>query len=356
MATAAQIKANQRNACKSTGPKSPQGKARARTNALKHGAAARTIIPDLNLPLEEPQVLQDRIDRYLDDWQPRNQTETDLVQQAARLALDVERAERIELAHLRMRVCEAARERGQETNVRRLEAAQELGRRLLYISGAEEVKFDRQPLWSDDPRVLVARLEATGEGCRWLLERWAEYRILLDQRLPWNEPTLLRFIRLMGKQMAESVYDPSLNVIFLAWDVLVPKFAAEQWENFREERFRTDPSFNHRQRWRALMPRPQNATEAWDVLYGIVEFSEECLKELLAKHEVWEKAEDTDWADRAALDTSKEFERHRRSTSAKRRELLRTLETLCKLRKAEGPVSGQWPGRRSGQWPVVSGQ
>ena len=200
------------------------------------------------------------------------------------------------------------------------------------------------------------------EGCRWLLERWAEYRILLDQRLEWNEPTLLRFIRLMGKQVAESVYDPALNVIFLAWDVLVPKFAAEQWENFREERFRTDPSFNHRQQWRALMPRPQNATEAWDVLYGIVEFSEECLKELLAKHEVWEKAEDPDWADRAALDTSPEFERHRRSTSAKRRELLRTLETLCKLRKADrtvangqcngrsGPMaSGQWPGRRSGQ-------
>ena len=43
---------------------------------------------------------------------------------------------------------------------------------------------------------------------------------------PWDTPALLRFIRLQGKQVAESVYDPVLNVIFVAWDVLVPKFAA----------------------------------------------------------------------------------------------------------------------------------
>ena len=57
-----------------------------------------------------------------------------------------------------------------------------------------------------------------------------------------------------------------LNVLFVAWDVLVPKFAAEEWENFREERFRTDPSFNHRQCWREIVARPSNAAEAREVL------------------------------------------------------------------------------------------
>src|SRR5271165_3908310 len=146
---------------------------------------------------------------------------------------------------------------------------------------------------------------------------------------------LLRFIRLQGKQVAESVYDPVLNVIFVAWDVLVPKFAAEEWENFREERFRTDPSFNHRQCWREIVARPSNAAEAREVLDTIIADHVENLKELLARNEAIEAVADPDWADRAALDLSPGFERLRRYQSAKTRELQRTLETLRKMRKEE---------------------
>ncbi len=146
---------------------------------------------------------------------------------------------------------------------------------------------------------------------------------------------MLRFIRLQGKQVAESVYDPVLNVIFVAWDVLVPKFAAEEWENFREERFRTDPSFNHRQCWREIVARPSNAAEAREVLDTIIVDHVENLKELLARNEAIEAVADPDWADRAALDLSPGFERLRRYQSAKTRELLRTLDALRKLRHAD---------------------
>ena len=46
MATRAQIKANHKNAKKSTGPRTDEGKARVAKNALKHGLLARdTVLP-----------------------------------------------------------------------------------------------------------------------------------------------------------------------------------------------------------------------------------------------------------------------------------------------------------------------
>ena len=49
MATRRQKKANRRNAKRSTGPRTPEGKARSSQNACKHGLFARdTVLPDEN--------------------------------------------------------------------------------------------------------------------------------------------------------------------------------------------------------------------------------------------------------------------------------------------------------------------
>src|SRR5271157_3623740 len=132
MATAAQIEANRRNSQRSTGPKTDKGKARARRNALKHGLAALTIMPAL--PQEDLQQIEKRTQEWIDDVQPRNAIDRELTGRAARLSLTIDRAERIETAHMTERVRAAARERTQELNPRRLEEIQELGRRLLYIT------------------------------------------------------------------------------------------------------------------------------------------------------------------------------------------------------------------------------
>src|SRR5205807_417954 len=50
MATIKQIEANRRNALKSTGPKTPGGKAAVRLNALRHGLRAHAVV----LPGENP--------------------------------------------------------------------------------------------------------------------------------------------------------------------------------------------------------------------------------------------------------------------------------------------------------------
>jgi hypothetical protein len=129
----------------------------------------------------------------------------------------------------------------------------------------------------------LADLEETTTGCRWLLDRWEEYRNLLDRRLKWSEPVLVRFIRLQGKNMIESIFDPALNSIFLAWDALYPNYAAAEWESLRKERRINDPAYNHRLHWQEITRRPGDPAEAWGHLYGIVDHHVARLKELLIR-------------------------------------------------------------------------
>jgi hypothetical protein len=330
MATAAQIEANRRNSAKSTGPKTAAWKYRARCNAYKHGMAARTIMPVL--PQEDPDELEERTQEYISDLQPRNAIERDLVRQAARLSYAMERAERIETAHLAGRVREAAQT--EQLSARQLEQVHELGRRLLYIAGPEAKSYPNPP-WDDEPAVFVRGLEETAGGCRWLLARWAEFRNLLSEKSWWGMAPFVRFIRLQGKHPVEAFYDPALNSIFLAWEVLAPKTIEWFWSTYQKSPTTStfDPAYRHLLWWYAMGPRPETKQEAWAILHGVVDRHIDRLEAFLAQHEAITADEAAARADRAALDCSKEFERHRRYQSARTRELLRTLDTLRKMQK-----------------------
>ncbi len=79
MATPAQIAANQLNSQKSTGPQSPQGKAKSSRNRLSHGfASSATLIPG-----EDPQQFKALLDALIADHQPATETEQILVEKMA---------------------------------------------------------------------------------------------------------------------------------------------------------------------------------------------------------------------------------------------------------------------------------
>jgi hypothetical protein len=87
--------------------------------------------------------------------------------------------------------------------------------------------------------------------------------------------------------------------------------------------------------WREISPRPRDKTEALAFIRSVIDEHVGRLQELLAEHEEIEDEEAAERCDRAALDCSPAFERHRRYQSAWSRELLRTLDTLRKMRNAE---------------------
>ncbi len=70
-----QNQANRRNALESTGPKTPDGKAAVRLNALKHGLLSRETL----LPGEDEEALRELGKRLRDELQPVGELENLLV-------------------------------------------------------------------------------------------------------------------------------------------------------------------------------------------------------------------------------------------------------------------------------------
>ena len=99
--------------------------------------------------------------------------------------------------------------------------------------------------------------------------------------------------------------------------------------------------------YREIAPPPSDKNAALILICSVIERHVGRLEELLAEHEQIEAAEAAERYDRAALDCSPAFERHRRYQSARHRELMRTLETLRKMRKEEfGTGNGE--GEKAG--------
>jgi hypothetical protein len=211
------IEANRRNAQKSTGPKSEEGKERSRFNAFKHGM--RALLPVM--PGEDEDEFAARVDAWTADLKPRSDVERFLVDRAAGASWQLDRVERAHVARLTANILEAT------SGVPQIQADAEaaaLGGRLFWddrgpmpsyphtpYSCTDEKHFVSRSSGPDDPNnpaVVLLSLESTAAGCAWLLDRWGELRSILEQGLPWQSPDKFRAIRLLGKQPMDAFDDP----------------------------------------------------------------------------------------------------------------------------------------------------
>jgi hypothetical protein len=87
MSTPKQIAANRKNAQKSTGPKTPQGRAAVRHNGLKHGLTSSILV----LEGESAADFEDLLDSLEAEHQPSTPTELILVRQIAMAAWRLQR-------------------------------------------------------------------------------------------------------------------------------------------------------------------------------------------------------------------------------------------------------------------------
>jgi hypothetical protein len=98
MATPAQISANQANAVRSTGPRTPEGKAASSRNALKHGVDSETAV----IPGEDPAAYDALAAAYAEEHCPSGATEDFLVSAMFRADWQKRRAEILEVQLMRL--------------------------------------------------------------------------------------------------------------------------------------------------------------------------------------------------------------------------------------------------------------
>src|SRR5262249_8703981 len=185
-ATPQQIAANRRNAQKSTGPKTPEGKDRVRFNALKHGMTASTVV----LPHEDPDAFLQRMAAWKASYQPQDDIEDYLVDRAVTASWLLDRSDHITTAHIASHIRNAA----PQQTPQQLGAGAALGRRLMNSIGSAST--------TEHPEALVHELEGSAVGCHWLLGHWHDLRRILDHNRTWSTTEKLLALALLGKEVS----------------------------------------------------------------------------------------------------------------------------------------------------------
>jgi hypothetical protein len=223
MASQRMIASNRKNARKSRGPKTVEGKNIVRRNALKHGLTARTLVV-----LGECEAdFQAMADQHFAVLQPRNAVELEFCKTFTLAAWRRQRCVSAEAGitneHIR------ATQLDEETTARN--AALAMGERLFHRLGVWQSYLNPlakyRPNYRDhfgppDPMdaaaQLVADLESTLEGCRFLLEHWRDLKMRLNCEGGWKPFEMFMCIRLTGRELLDVLDEPpgELMDIFLA--------------------------------------------------------------------------------------------------------------------------------------------
>ena len=154
--------ANRRNALKSTGPRTAEGKANSRRNAVKHGLAGRGVV----LPAEVEADARKRTQAWIETIKPVGQVETEFVVLAATTLSQV--------FHCR-----------HEETLARANLV-DRAERLWDVDRDAEITELAKPL-SKEPERVVSQLKRSAHGSAWLLERWEAIAMRLEAGDEWTE-------------------------------------------------------------------------------------------------------------------------------------------------------------------------
>ena len=194
MTSAQRTKINRQNATRSSGPKTTEGKERARRNALKHGLCSSKLA----LPGEEPSTLKIQREEWIDTLQPQTPAEVSMIDEAVRADLRLKRCAKAEQARHEWEIISAP--------ARWTEARED---RLVQLTA----------LLTTDPATAARELKRFGHGCRWLLERWRALEHAIEHGGRFlGADQVIEAVHLLGGDIKQPRTGPMLGYSFRFWN------------------------------------------------------------------------------------------------------------------------------------------
>jgi hypothetical protein len=332
MTSGAQVVSNRKNARKSTGPKTEEGKARSSQNARKHGLYAQPPV----VPGEEASAYRAWLDEWQAHYQAAGPAAAVLVEQAAQASWRLRRCARVEAANVSKKMRHAAARFARDEQAR----AESLGKRLLATSVAH-LRLQTPPLDITDPAnpsALQRELAAFSEGADWLISRWRRLRDTLEADGKWEDYDRLQAVALLGKYAEDALEDPELTSLFVACHTTVQPIR-DVWGDFAHARAVGHGKPLAHERVDALSGSSlTNPDAARSFLRRLATREMEQLAELKSNHLDPLAALDRDEAaDRALVDDSKAGTALRRYEAACATEFHRALRDLHRLPAGNEP-------------------
>jgi hypothetical protein len=182
MSTAAQQKASRQNGALSTGPVSPEGKARSAQNATRHGLTGGPAV----LPSESQEEYDAFLESTIETWRPRTIAELDLVHQMAAARWRIRRIEPMEAA-----ILTEAYERQMEAMGENADAAKAMQRAYADVAenskGWRNLSRHHRTLQRAYAEAFEALLELTGRLDETLVQQ-AQAELKAKKSPVQNEP------------------------------------------------------------------------------------------------------------------------------------------------------------------------
>ncbi len=324
-------------------------KNKSRFNALDHGCRANILV----LPTEEFGDYENQCQAWKLSFKPRNPAEEFLIEGIVSLGCLTRRIDQAQTARLNKRMYygvfeEAGQGRrrsdraGPKTvsgRVRDPEPSSPGQGASTRNLTASYTAFRTDGNAEDHPTRLVHRLETTGAGCQWLLDRWAQLRELLDQGLPWLAPDKLKAVRLLGQHPIDAYDYRDVARIYLASHVLLNEEGQPFQEILNELTPEERPRYEHYLQMRGYdRLAPKDAAAARLMLLEIVD---RATQELEDKAGVYRELEEIDLrfaGHRLSWDDTPEGERLRRYGLTCKRTWSRMFDLLLKIRSTAGEL------------------
>jgi hypothetical protein len=351
MASERMIASNGKNARKSCGPKTVEGKNVVRQNALKHGLTARTLV----VLGECEDDFQAMADRHLAVFQPRNDVE-------------LEFCKTFTFAAWRRHRCVTAEAGITNERIRSTQLDEETAAQNTALALCERLFHDRKGIWQcyldplakyrpnyreqsgppgpvEAPAQIVAELESTLEGCRFLLERWRELSTYLNCQRGWRALDMFMCMRLVGKEPLDVLDEPpgELMDIFLACH----KIDGSDKGPFDELRCVVSDLdlamiLKRLKRMGYEARKPVSEDHARSILNNLVDRNISRLEALFQAQEARALLNSAERARRLMFDPSDDADKSRRYGDICVRQMTRACEELTKIRRSGfGDESGE---------------